>query len=31
MPGVILGAVDTALNKILLVLVLGEGKVLGRK
>lgn len=31
MPGVMLGAVDTALNKILVVLVLGEVKVLGRK
>lgn len=31
MPGVMLGAVDTAPNKILVVLVLGEVKVLGRK
>lgn len=31
MLGIMLGAVDTALNKILVVLVLGEVKVLGRK
>lgn len=31
MLGIMLGAVDTALNEILVVLVLGEVKVLGRK